>query len=120
MDKKLLGFAAGALMVGASGASAHALLNPTSYAELLQPVDNATELLKAIDTAGGSASRVQTAQLYFGFGHHHHHNWHHHHHHHGWYHHHHHHGWYHHHHHGWMHHHHYGWHPRFRFRHHHD
>jgi len=107
MDKKLLGLAAGALMAGAGTASAHALLNPTSYAELLQPVDNATELLKTIDTAGGSASRKQTAQLYLGFGHHHHH-------HHGWYHH-------HHHHHGWSHHHHHyhGWQRHFRFRHHH-
>lgn len=99
MDKKVLGVAAAAL-IGGVGAAAASVMTPTSYAELLQPIPNASELLRTID----SRPPIEKAQIYFGFGeHHHHHNWHHHHH--NWHHHHH---WnhHHHHHHHWNHHHH--------------
>ena len=104
MDKKVIGIAAAALIGGAGAASA-SVMSPTSYADLLQPIPNASEILKSIDS---QPPPIEKAQFFFGFGDHHHHNWHHHHHHHGWgwgHHHHHHHHWGHHHH-NWHHHHH--------------
>jgi hypothetical protein len=101
MDKKIIGLAGAALVAGIGSASAGTVLQATSYAELLQPIQNAVELLKVVD-----AMPVEKAQFFFGFGDHHHHHSHHHnwHHHHGWDHHHHshHHS---HHHHSWHHHH---------------
>lgn len=96
----LLG-AVGALVAGAPGqaASPHAVLEAASYAELLRPIPNALETLKALDAP---EARVQEAQYYpyyypppYWYHHHHHHHryyqryYHHHHHHH-----HHHHGYY--------------------------
>lgn len=102
MDKKIA-----ALLGAAAGAS---LFAPSSYAELLTPIPNAVEVLKADDAA--RSANVQLVDMYwdgyrwvwtehspfYRHHHHHHHNnyrWHDHHHHHNWYHHHH-----HHHHHG--------------------
>jgi hypothetical protein len=108
MDKKLaglLGAVAGLATIG----SAQAATGPTadsseamqasSYADLLAPVPNAKEALKADDEARAQqAAKVELAQYYYYYGppfysyhhHHHHHHWrryyhhHHHHHHHHW------------------------------------
>jgi len=106
MDKKIAGLA-GAITSLASMHTAEAspaqnvaeIVNPRSYAELLQPIPNATALLKAVDAADAvraeaEAKRnanVRLAQYwdYYYPHHHHHHNYyyqrpyyHHHHHHH--------------------------------------
>jgi hypothetical protein len=87
MDKKIVGLlgAVGALasLNGAQAATSPdptEVLRATSYAELLEPIPNAAEKLRAVDETQ-SAPNVQTAQLVFGYHHHHHH----HHHHHGFY-----------------------------------
>lgn len=90
MDKKV------AALLGA--AATLALSAPTSYAELLNPIPNAVEVLKADNAA--QAARVQPAAWFWNgyhyqwyeptpppyeepyYHHHHHHNYHHHHHHH--------------------------------------
>ncbi|WP_026605900.1 hypothetical protein [Methylocapsa acidiphila] len=111
MDKKIVGMI-GAISAVASGSAAQAstenvakLMNPGSYAELLEPIPNAAALLRAADaaaargaftnkTASGNAN-VRAAQYYpaypdYPYYHHHHHHYyppydyyyHHHHHHH--------------------------------------
>ncbi len=83
----------------------------TSYADLLEPVQNAVEVLKADDAARPQRGPLlEQVQYYY---HHHHHHWYHHHHHHWYRPYYHHHNWYrwHHHHHRyrWHHHHHHNW-----------
>jgi hypothetical protein len=103
MDKKIAGLlGAAAALTAVSGTQAATPPQATepapaaNYADLLQPVANPVEALKADDTRRGEA--VRTAQVTIQLGHHHHHRYyHHHHHHHRYYSHHHHH---HHHHHG--------------------
>jgi hypothetical protein len=106
MDKTLAGLigAAGLLATSAQAATAPPVslndaMQVQSYADLLKPIANATELLKASDAATGrvaepgaaDAGKITPVQWwYYRRYHHHHHHWYHHHHHH-WYHHHHHH-----------------------------
>lgn len=109
MDKKIAGLvgAISALVpLGAVTAPATAApdgaLTANSYADLLKPIPNAVEQLKASDAVlkQENAAKVEMAQYYYHHHHHHHflrrffHPYYHHHHH--WYHHHH---WHHHHHH---------------------
>ena len=101
MDKNVIGLLGGAsalALIGGAGAASAAHAEPLSpartYAELLDPIPNAAQLLKADNQQAGS---LELAQYSYGYHHHHHH---HHHHHWGWGHHHHHHHW------GWGHHHH--------------
>ncbi|MBV8107932.1 MAG: hypothetical protein JO223_25595 [Hyphomicrobiales bacterium] len=108
MDKTIMGLLSGAsalaLMGGAQTAPAAAepAIQPaSSFAELLEPIPNAVELLnadneRAASNAAAGEHPVQLAQYYYHHHHHHHYRHHHHHHHHHYYHHHHHH---HHHHH---------------------
>lgn len=85
MDKKIAGLlgAVGAL-TSLSTAQAATPSDPTevlkagSYADLLDPIPNAMEKLRAVDETP-SAPKVQTAQLFIEHHHHHHH------HHHGYY-----------------------------------
>jgi hypothetical protein len=128
MDKKVAGLvgavSALATMTAAEAARAREateILNPRSYAELLQPIPNAVALLIAADAlsaarAKGEAGQdpnVKLAQYEYEYGYYHHH--HHHHHHRRWWyhhhHHHHHHRWYYYHHHHHHHHHHHDWYP---------
>lgn len=102
MDKKIAGLI-GAVSALASLDSAHAAalsqvrdaMTVHSYQDLLQPVQNAVELLKASDAvlaenaASGDEAKVEMAQYYYHHHHHHHHHhrffrpfYHHHHHHH--------------------------------------
>jgi hypothetical protein len=79
MDKKLAGLlgAVGAL-ASLNTAQATTSSDPTevlkagSYADLLEPIPNATEKLQAVDE-NPSARIVQTAQLFIEHHHHHHH-----------------------------------------------
>ena len=88
MDKKIAGLlaAAGALAsLGSAQAATPAdpaeMLKVKSYAELLDPIPNASAVLDAVDRAAGDpGANVQLAQ-FFEYHHHHHH----HHHHHGFY-----------------------------------
>lgn len=107
LDKKIAGLA-GAISAlatmtavkAAQAADVAEVLNPRSYAELLQPIPNAVALLMAADTVNAARAKAEAGQdpnvklAQYGYYHHHHH----HHHHHHWYHHHHHHHWYRHHH----------------------
>ena len=86
MDKKIAGLL-GAVGALASVGIAQATTNPAdptealkaqSFADLLEPIPNAMEKLRAVDETE-SAPRVQTAQLFIEHHHHHHH------HHHGYY-----------------------------------
>ena len=95
MERKtvgLLGALAGLATMGAAGAQAAshpggevpAPLPITSYSDLLRPVPNAVELLKAHDAelleqARNAPARIVNAQYYEGYGDHHHHHHHHHH-----------------------------------------
>ena len=95
MDKNIIGLLGGAsalaLVGGAASAGPAKPLTPArTYAELLDPIPNAAELLKAEDQRAAS---LELAQYYYGspyyHHHHHHHHWrwrhryyHHHHHHH--------------------------------------
>ncbi len=96
MDKTVAGVlgAVGALVAGTSAQAAtpESVLHASSYAELLRPISNAVETLRALDSQ--EAARLQEAQYYYYpppayYYHHHHHNryyrpryYHHHHHHH--------------------------------------
>jgi len=85
MDKKtagLLGAVAGiATMAAVAPASAAPVLAPaTSYADLLGPIQNAAEVLKADDAQRAeqlpsevTGARVYKAQYYYHHHHHHHH-----------------------------------------------
>ena len=104
MDKTVAGLLGGAtalVLIGGAGTasaeSVNALQPARTFAELLDPIPNAAERLRAEEQRGAS---VELAQYYGGYHHHHHWRYHHHHHHH-W-------GYYHHHHHH-HHHHHWGW-----------
>lgn len=87
MDKKIAGLLGAMVSIGAlNSAQAAPSLNPTdilqanSFAELLEPIPDAAERLKAVDALQAQdVGHVQLAQYYY---HHHHH---HHHHHHGFY-----------------------------------
>ena len=104
MDKNVIGLLGGAsalALIGGAGAAwagPAAPLSPArTYAELLDPIPNAAERLKADDQRAAS---IELAQYYHHHHHYYHHHHHHHHHHHWrWYHHHHYWGWHHHHHH---------------------
>jgi hypothetical protein len=100
MDKKIVGLIAAVSGLGTFGvaqastpaADVERVMHPQSFAELLEPVPNATELLKA----AGEVRAPDNANVQVAWWHHHHHHhwyWRHHHHHHWWHHHHHHH-WY--------------------------
>jgi hypothetical protein len=103
MDKKafgLLSAVAGLAAVGSAHAAtsspveANGALQASSYADLLAPVPNAMEAMKADNAARTQQGDVELAQYYYGpppppgayyyhhHHHHHHHNYHHHHHHH--------------------------------------
>jgi hypothetical protein len=106
MDKKIAGLA-GAITSLASMQAAEAspaknvteIVNPRSYAELLQPIPNAAALLKAVDAVDAARAEAEAKQKpnmrlaqywdYYPHHHHHHHHsyyyrrpYHHHHHHH--------------------------------------
>jgi hypothetical protein len=99
MDKTIIGLLSGAsalALMGGAQAAPVAVAPASSFAELLEPIPNAVELLnadnqRAASEAAADEHPIQLAQYY----HHHHHHYHHHHYHHHHYHHHH----YHHHHH---------------------
>ena len=92
MDKKIAGLA-GAITSLASMHAADAspaqnvteIVSPRSYAELLQPIPNATALLKAVDSADAARAEVEAkrnpnvrlAQYWDYYPHHHHHHHHH-------------------------------------------
>jgi hypothetical protein len=92
MDKKIAGLA-GAITSLASIHAADAspaqnvteIVSPRSYAELLQPIPNATALLKAVDSADAARAEVEAkrnpnvrlAQYWDYYPHHHHHHHHH-------------------------------------------
>ncbi len=79
MDKTIAGLlgAVGALVAGTSAQAAPAVsvLHATSYSDLLRPVPNAVEALKALDAA--EQAQVETVQygptIVIGRDHHHHH-----------------------------------------------
>ena len=97
MDKSIAGLLGGVSALALAG-SAHAASAPVepvntlppaqSYAELLDPIPNAVELLKAQQTAESDAGidqrQVELAQYYPYYPYYHHHHHHHHHHHYGW------------------------------------
>jgi len=112
MGKKIAGLLGAMATLGAFGAAQAAptpspaptdVLRANSFAELLQPIPNAAEVLQAVDETGPAASADENIQLaqYHHHHHHHHHHWrreprivvmphrwrhhHHHHHHHGFY-----------------------------------
>jgi hypothetical protein len=100
MDKTIIGLLSGAsalaLMGGAQAAPAptqSAVQPASSFAELLDPIPNAVELLNADNQRAGSdaATDERPMELAQYYHHHHHHYYHHHYHHHHYYHHHHHH-----------------------------
>jgi hypothetical protein len=67
------------------GAEMTRTMQVSSYSELLQPIPNAVELLKASDAESRQAQeqmRAQPVQYYYYYHHHHHHHHHHHYHHH--------------------------------------
>lgn len=80
MDKKIAGLLGAAAALGTFG-SAQAtpapddVLKASSYAELLEPIPNASALLQAIDESAPpkADSNVQLAQFYYHHHHHHHH-----------------------------------------------
>ena len=93
----LLGAAATLGVLGAAQAAPTAdpneALRANSFAELLEPIPNATALLQAMDEKPATENNVQLAQSYHHHHHHHHHRYwrrwryhhhHHHHHHHYW------------------------------------
>ncbi|HZV04629.1 MAG TPA: hypothetical protein VE999_06035 [Gemmataceae bacterium] len=109
MDKKivgLMGAVTATALTAPQGAQAmpaqpENIMQISSYAQLLDPIPNAAQVLQAVDSsASQNPARIQKTQYYYHHHHHHHHHhwWrhffyhhHHHHHHHFFYHHHHHH-----------------------------
>jgi hypothetical protein len=116
MDKKIVGLIAAVSGLGTFGAAqastppaadVERVMNPQSFAELLDPIPNAVALLRAAGEGRAAAPDTSNVQVAWHHHHHHHHHWywhHHHHHHHHWYWHHHHHNWW-----WWHHHHHHHW-----------
>ncbi len=98
MDKKVVGVVGAITGLASLGGAAQAatpatpnpdVMNARSFAELLDPIPNATALLRAADTAARDTQNAslqgdtQVAQVYIVRHHHHHHRyWRHHHHHH--------------------------------------
>ncbi|WP_024510372.1 hypothetical protein [Bradyrhizobium sp. ARR65] len=84
MEKKIAGLLGAVAALGtissaqaAPGPSHVDVLQANSYAELLEPIPNAAEVLQAMDeqqAAGSGEARVQLAQ-YYRHHHHHHHHW---------------------------------------------
>lgn len=80
MDKKIAGLlGAVAALGGLNAAQAAPAQDPTeilranSFAELLEPIPNAAELLRTVDEAQLPEATVQEAQFYYHHHHHHHH-----------------------------------------------
>jgi hypothetical protein len=80
MDKKIAGLlGAVAALGGLNAAQAAPALDPTeilranSFAELLEPIPNAAELLRAVDAQPPAEAVVHEAQYYPYYRHHHHH-----------------------------------------------
>jgi hypothetical protein len=80
MDKKIAGLlGAVAALGGLNAAQAAPAQDPTevlranSFAELLEPIPNAAETLRAVDEAQLPEATVQQAQFYHHHHHHHHH-----------------------------------------------
>jgi hypothetical protein len=93
MHKTITGLLGAAAALGALGAAqASTAPDPTealkanSFAELLEPIPNATALLKVVDESQANAATEGNVQVAYRHHHHHHHSWrryrHHHHHHH--------------------------------------
>jgi hypothetical protein len=85
MDKKIAGLLGAAAALGTLNAAQAApaptlapseTLRANSFAELLEPIPNAAELLKAVDESApglSAVANVQVAQYYHHHHHHHHH-----------------------------------------------
>jgi hypothetical protein len=83
MDKKIAGLLGAVAALGSMNAAQAApspdpteVLRANSYAELLEPIPNASALLRAVDEARSEPSadaNVQVAQYYHHHHHHHHH-----------------------------------------------
>jgi hypothetical protein len=83
MDKKIIGLvgvvtaalAAPAVVQAAPAepAGVQDILAAQSYADLLNPIPNAGELLRAVDAVQASRPRVEKTQYYYHHHHHHHH-----------------------------------------------
>lgn len=99
MHKTITGLLGAAATLGALSAAQAAptqdpneALRANSFAELLEPIPNASAVLQAMDEKPATENNVQLAQFYYHHHHHHHHHrywrrWrhhHHHHHHHHW------------------------------------
>jgi hypothetical protein len=96
MDKKVVGLASVLAISPLAAAHGAVPAQPTAranaYAELLSPIPNAAEALKAANAAAPekTAAKIELAQYNGAYHHHHHHHWrryyhhHHHHHHHHW------------------------------------
>ncbi|WP_031336099.1 hypothetical protein [Rhodopseudomonas sp. B29] len=91
MERKIAGLIGAAAALGAATAPAAAapmttdVLQANTYADLLQPIPDASAKLQALDAQAASEPAekpVQLAQFYYHHHHHHHHHgyWHHHHH----------------------------------------
>lgn len=90
MEKKIAGLLGAMVTLGAFNAAEAApipspaptdVLRANSFADLLEPIPNATALLQTVDESAPSPSANENAQLAQFYGYHHHH---HHHHHHAW------------------------------------
>jgi hypothetical protein len=109
LDKTLISLLSGASALALLGGSqacaaptvdeANVLQPARSFAELLDPIPNAENVLRAEDERAGAEERSMVVAEYYHHHHHYHHHYYHHHHHHHDYHHHHHYHHYHHHHH---------------------
>lgn len=94
MEKKIAGVlgavaALGALSTAqaATGPNPADVLTANTYADLLEPIPNAPQVLQALDSQPATQTaeaNVQVAQLYIRHHHHHHHHGYYHHHHHHW------------------------------------
>jgi hypothetical protein len=82
MGKKIAGLLGAMATLGAFGAAQAAptpspaptdVLRANSFAELLQPIPNAAEVLQAVDESGPAASADENIQLAQYHHHHHHH-----------------------------------------------
>jgi len=82
MEKKIAGLLGAMATLGAINAAEAAptpspapsdVLRANSFADLLEPIPNAVELLRAVDQSGPSSSADQNVQLAQFYHHHHHH-----------------------------------------------
>ena len=82
MDKRLITLIGAAVVAGGAGSAANATPDPSqdplrvaSYADLLEPIPNASAVLHKLDAArdAQTAQREQVAQYYYHDHHHHHH-----------------------------------------------